>query len=318
MQGDYIVAIGSNSVDEYYRVSGWPALGEKAVVKFMSNEIGGMIANCASIFAYLGGSIYLVDTLGDDSFTDHILHDLGRYGIKQDLLTFTRGPNGKCLIFSTEDGERTIFVVGGGKKYYIEPAQREILLGARYVYSSVRDFKNLNSYKDEVLSRRNLFFDVEPDSFSWPEDRSLLEKADILIFNEYGFAKLLSDHDESEQIQQFLDAGVSVIVITLGSKGAKLFSREGVYAEPGYKVDVVDTTGAGDTFNAFFMFGLISGWDYGTILKTANAAAAKSVTLFGPRSGIASLDDVIAFAKANYPTHGHIRGGSGLTDFGVR
>ncbi len=87
----------------------------------------------------------------------------------------------------------------------------------------------------------------------------------------------------------------------MGAAGAAAFRQaESCCFRPGYTVPVVDTTGAGDSFHAAFLCGLLSGWELGEILEFSNAAAALSIQTLGARPGLPSQDEVRSFL-ANDP-----------------
>jgi ribokinase len=74
----------------------------------------------------------------------------------------------------------------------------------------------------------------------------------------------------------------------LGAKGCKVLQKSGEYPLiPAINTEVIDTTGAGDTFNASFLYGLSRGWDVMETASFANAAAARSIGILGARSGAA-------------------------------
>ena len=85
--------------------------------------------------------------------------------------------------------------------------------------------------------------------------------------------------------------------MTLGSRGAMMLADDRIYSAPGYRVDVVDTTGAGDVFRGGFITALLRGDGPEEILKFANAAAAVSCTTLGAIAGVPSVDEVKALGS---------------------
>ena len=92
-----------------------------------------------------------------------------------------------------------------------------------------------------------------------------------------------------------LDLGPSMVVVTLGADGALVVTKEEAHQVPGWRVDVVDTTGAGDTFNATFLTGLLEERPLSECLTRANAGAALSVTGLGPRGGLPTPSEITQF-----------------------
>ena len=107
--------------------------------------------------------------------------------------------------------------------------------------------------------------------------------------------KDLSDLDEVESAaRDLLARGVGIVVVTLGADGALIVTPESAQHVPGYKVDVVDTTGAGDAFNGALAVALAEGTPLPDAVKFANAAAALQVTKVGTAPAMPYRADVIA------------------------
>jgi sugar/nucleoside kinase (ribokinase family) len=108
-----------------------------------------------------------------------------------------------------------------------------------------------------------------------------------------------SDHERALRDLRRSHAGL--IVVTLGPHGAMALDRDRLLHAPGFAVDAVDTTGAGDVFRGGFIYGLLNGWPVEQTLRFANAAAAVSCTRLGAINGVPSLADaeaLLATAKA--------------------
>ena len=92
-----IVMIGSSCIDEYYEMDHVPDLGDKAVLKFLENRIGGMIANAAAVAASYGMNTYLMDTVSGSGYTRFLIDDLKKSGIKTDMIRYNSAlPDAKC------------------------------------------------------------------------------------------------------------------------------------------------------------------------------------------------------------------------------
>ena len=111
--------------------------------------------------------------------------------------------------------------------------------------------------------------------------------------------KDLSDLDEVETVARGLMAhGVGIVVVTLGADGALIVTPESSQHVPGYKVDVVDTTGAGDAFNGALAVAIAEGTALPDAVKFANAAAALQVTKIGTAPAMPYRTDVVALLNA--------------------
>ncbi|MFW5795167.1 MAG: carbohydrate kinase family protein, partial [Bacillota bacterium] len=116
---------------------------------------------------------------------------------------------------------------------------------------------------------------------------NILKNIDIVFINKDGIKNLTKHKKINSGAEVLMDKGPNMVVITLGSKGVKIFRKNNKNINiPGYKVKAKDTTGAGDCFNGVFLSNIAKGWNIEKSAKYANAAAAISVKSIGSRSGI--------------------------------
>lgn len=299
----YVVAIGPNAVDEYYRCDHWPLMGEKVFMKYITSKAGGMIPNAASIMAGYGVKTYVLDTLGNDNYTSFILDDLKKHDIDTSFIeTKNDMANTRTHIILAEN-ERTIFIVKNKKpSLKIDKDKEELLQNAAYIYTTINDMKNLENSEQIISelkeSNARIAYDVETESFAdAKKDKLYFENAHVLLFNENGFRKYCNDRPKDVVIKEILNTQVEVVVITLGSKGCAVYSQNEDFKAKGIKVDIKDTTGAGDTFNSTFIYGLMQGWDLSKTAQIANAAAARSIMFLGPKAGKTSIKEIQKFLK---------------------
>lgn len=295
MKDEYVVAIGVACIDEYYETDHWIPEGEKCNVRWSENRVGGMIPNAACVLAGLGEKTYLVTALNSGSISDVIKKDLEKW--KLDLsyvITDDSLSDPKCIIVSTAS-ERSIFVVDTSNVHYkVDEKLHDLLINARCIYTSMMEFHRLENW--EELARElteagvSLIFDVETSTFDrW--DDPLFSYADLLFFNEEGWKKFKNKRSDKEAEKDLLSGNVKIFVITLGESGCYCRSRDKEIRLPGNKVKVVDTTGAGDTFNCSFTACWLRGESPEYAAEYANAAAAHAVTVMGARAGIATKEE---------------------------
>lgn len=303
---DYIVFLGSACIDEYYAMEHWPKKGEKAMCRFDRNQFGGMIANAACTAAAYGLKCYCFDIKGNDGDTQAILDDLNHYGIDTSQMVLLDGvANTKCMVFVHPD-ERTILIARGDESEHavdLNDAQREFFRNARFLYGGFdveRIIRGGESFLGELRENGvDISFDVEPTSYR--EDwRGVAKFASILFFNEFSFDLFSEGKSEEEFSRELFDMGVKIVVMTLGSDGCRVLTREKRLDVPIYEgVVAVDTTGAGDTFNSSFVSAYIMGWDLEKSALFATAAANMAVMTYGPRGGVRGQEEVLDFMRTH-------------------
>lgn len=304
MRKDRIVMIGSSCIDEYYELDYVPEMGEKTVCRPLKSKVGGMIGNAAAVAASYGMDTYLMDTMNQSENTRIVLDDCKKQNIKLDLMRYDDTlPDVKCIIF-LENGERVIYVIPTQKKD-VEPdvEQIEILKDAAYIYSTVAEIKCFQD-PDRMLdwfgkNGSKIVLDVEYlDQETAFAEWEMIKKADIIFVNSEG-DRQLSEVIPDGYIRTLNQSGCTVIR-TKGGDGCTVYGCAGEKVEiPAYHVPLTDTTGAGDTFNSSFIYGLSQGWSLEETGRFANAAAARSIQFMGARSGAVGADKVREFIKSH-------------------
>ena len=136
----------------------------------------------------------------------------------------------------------------------------------------------------------------------WPELLDMLAPAlphlDWLLPNEDQAMALTGESDPVAAGKVLLDRGVGAVALTAGARGSILVSPEGSVTVPAFEVEVVDTTGCGDSYTAGFLRGLSLGHDAERAATIGAATAAQVAQGLGTDAGEYDLDQVLAFADS--------------------
>lgn len=290
MDKNHVVYIGKSQYDEYYRLYEPAIKGSKARARQMETLLGGMLCNAACIMAHLGQKTYLLDTLNYSPMAERMMKELPElYGL--DLSYVVRNPDicdSKCIIL-LEDDDRTILVTeDDNPSLIIDDKLSNLLNSASYIYSSFYDFERLVPKEETILKAKEngtkIAIDVDnlkvTDEFQWS-----FKLADLVFINEHGFANLAKGKTEEEAINEVMNNGTEILVITKGALGCEIITPDERFSVPCPNVKVIDTTGAGDTFNSSFLYALINGYDLHDCAVFASCAAGLAVTNVGARAG---------------------------------
>ena len=316
-----IVVVGSSNTDMIIKLDRIPKPGETRLGGEFITAAGGKGANQAVAAARAGGEVTLVARVGQDMFGERAITGLIEKGVNVDHVLYDQSPSGVALIFVGEDGENSIGV-GSGANAKLSPAD-------------VRKAKNAFATADVVIMQLETPLDTVQAAAdladatgalvilnpapAQPLPDKLLKKVSILTPNETE-AELLTgiavDDDAScgRAADILLSKGVKTVIITLGSRGAFVASATEKQHVPGFKVDQVDTTAAGDTFNGALAVALAEGKPILDAVHFANAAGALSVTRIGAqpsapnRAEIDKLSDVEEFAALDDSTSPRMHG----------
>jgi len=302
MSENYCVYIGDVALDEYYRLDYWPTVKDKALVDALPPIPGGMIANAACVGAALGFNVKFCSVLNSGAITQFLLEDLQESGVDTSLVLFDEKlADSKTMIYLVED-EHTIFIPKMGEKHLdLSQEQLDVLANADFIYSTPSEIQGLHcgamSSEDVIIycraSGAKLVYDLDVDYIK-DGNEAPYQRLDIAFFNEVGFKSYRGQLDEQAAVERLLSYGLEYVVVTLAEKGCNVFTKEGAFHSPGYKVPVMDVTGAGDTFCSSFLFALSLGKGARYAADFANAAASICVSKLGARAGAVSRDAVEA------------------------
>lgn len=301
MEEKYIAAIGVSCIDEYYSMEQWIPEGEKANIRFKETRVGGMIPNAACVMAGQGKKTYLITALNSGPVSQRIKADLQKWNLDlSKCITDDSLSDPKCFILSSP-GERTILVSDTSEiRYPVDASLHSFLMGAECIYTSMMEFhrlENCEKLAGELAEHGvKLVFDMETSTFDDRED-FLFSYASLLFFNEEGWKKFKGSRDDEAAMAILFAGRVETVVITLGAEGCYCRNREEEIRLPGNKVEVVDTTGAGDTFNCTFTALWLAGEPLNYTAEMANAAGAHAVTVMGARGGIAKQEEIEKWAE---------------------
>jgi len=293
-----VISIGGIDVDLVITVADLPGPDEKVMAELVGNLPGGPAANFACAGRRLGLQVAALAEIGDDQAGQQIIDDFASYGVDTSLI-HTR-PGGKTcftVILIPPSGEKAIVVVPTFPAYHPPEMMRSAFSQARLVYLMPQDhqqFAVISQVAHE--SGAEVMVDIEPtvgaDTVMMAR---IMAGCDIASFNQFGFRAAEGVEPSIEAARRLLDRGPHTVVVTLGARGALAVTRNEEAQQPGFFVEPVDTTGAGDTFNAAFVSATARGLPLAERLRFACAAGALSVTGMGPRGRLPTLAEVEAF-----------------------
>lgn len=289
------VVVGSINLDLIYTCERIPRPGETLHASGSSTSPGGKGANQAVAAARLGAQVAMVGAVGDDGFADEALMLLRDAGVAQDWIRRVEAPTGIAVIYVQDDGENSILVNAGANASLTSARIREeaALIAAAPIVVLQGEIPRDGIEAAAALSRQRLVLNLAP---VMELDPAVLRRADPLVVNEYEgrlAAAMLTGRQPSDDdavVTSLLAARVPSVVLTRGAGGALVGDADGIDGVPSPRVDVVDTTGAGDAFVGALVAGLATGSD----LRTAAREAARVGAFACTRKG----------AQTSYPRQG--------------
>ncbi len=295
-----LLVAGSINIDLVASANRLPAPGETILGTTFDVFNGGKGANQAVAIAKLGAPVDMIASLGTDLFTKRLLSGLESAGVDTHAVQMVAGPCGVAHISRADNGENSIIVVSGANRSlsaaYID-AHLEIVRRAKMILVQLETPLEavIRLAEQAWEAKAPLMLDPAP-AMSLPE--ALLRKTTWLTPNETEAQILLGrvNIDPAAAAERLLAMGARNVALKLGSQGVFLAGRDcAAQWIPAFEVTVVDTTAAGDCFNAAFAVALTGGKPPARAARYAAAAAAISVTRAGAQASLPSSSEVEAF-----------------------
>lgn len=295
-----VMVIGSYNVGLAVVVPRIPRPRETIMGSRFDMGPGGKGSNQAIGIRRLGGYVYYVGKIGNDIFAKgarelFLKEGLDTRFIFEESETYT----GVGIISIDEKGENAI-AVAPGANFCLTPTDirqaKKIMSECRYLLIQLEIPLATVEYAVSMAKELGLTVILNPAP-AQKLSKNVLSNVDILTPNEIETeiltdATVRSHEDAMSAGVKLLEEGVKGIVITCGQDGALLITRESSKHFPGYKVNVVDTTGAGDAFNAGLVYALGQGYELSQAIDFANKVAALEITKRGVIPGLPTLEEV--------------------------
>jgi len=259
-------------------------------------QCGGSAANSIIAVSQFGGSSYYSCKVANDELGEFYQKDLKENGVDSNLdhQELETGITGKCLVMTTEDASRTMNTFLGITSNYSRAEITEaVLKDSEYLYiegylvtseNGQDAMKHAKKLAEENGVKTALTFS-DPSMvkyFREPMQAVVGASVDLLFCNEEE-AMLYTGTENLQDAREALKKDAKRFVITLGKNGAMIYDGDTFIDIEPYKVNAIDTNGAGDLFAGAFLYGITNGRSFADAGKLASLASSKIVTQFGPR-----------------------------------
>jgi len=299
-----IIVFGSINNDFSINVDKIPSQGETIMGNAFLISPGGKGENQAVAAARLGGDVHLIGHIGDDAFGHQILMSLKREGVKTTFVKLdTDHPTASAFIIRCR-GDNRIIVNPGANDYLSSADLQEFIASHDDIEGSVF-IAQLEANKEETLKALKIAHQEKMITILNPSPVSSLpfsvfSDVDCLVVNQ-SECQLLTDiypNDGKEGFrvyEKLLKLGLKNLIITLGSKGSIVYMNNSCVHIPAYKIEALDSTGAGDTYLGAIGYGISQGWDISKASYFASAASALKCLKIGAQTGMPTLMETLNF-----------------------
>ncbi|ABL88288.1 PfkB domain protein [Pyrobaculum islandicum DSM 4184] len=298
-----VVSVGNLNFDIYLKVSELPGPDENVEVLDLYTGGGGSAANFSVAAARLGLGVRFIGAVGEDPLGELSLRELRSEGVDVSYVKRVAGVrSGVVIVLVHPDGVKrmlsyrganlglspadlTIEKFRGFRHIHLATGRTELILKAKEIAKEIGATVSLDG--GTALAKKGL--DIV---------KAVVNGIDIVFMNQVEAKLLANSHDHKTAVEKLAkELSVRELVVTLGPRGAVAFDGRRLLHVDAFKLDAVDTTGAGDCFAAAYVAMYLRGRDLYEKLLFANAAAAIKVTRPGARSS-PRYSEVVAFLES--------------------
>lgn len=295
-----VVGFGALNVDKLFRVNRIAAAEEESFITNFAESCGGSAANAAVGLARLGCMVGFVGKVADDREGKMLVEEFRRESVDTvGIAVAKQGRSGTVMGFVDERGERALYIDSG--------VNDEVEFGEdnrRYAFQAV--FLHLTSFVGEKsFETQKRIVEVLPGNVKVSFDpgalyarkglaalEPIVERTFVLMPNAGELELLSGMADYRKGAEAMLRKGVKVVAVKLGSRGCYVTDGKQSCHVEAFKVNVVDTTGAGDSFCAGFLYGLIRGKSLEECGRIGNYVGSRCITRMGARPGLPTLREL--------------------------
>ena len=286
-----VVVLGSSNLDLVASVERLPSPGETVLGTNYAEHAGGKGLNQAVACRRAGADTAFITSLGTDPAGETLHRLMTSEGIAA-YVTDYEGPTGRALISVDEQGENSIVVIPGANaelSISVVDAHRDVISRAGVLLCQLEvplDAVEAALAIAKVGGAKTILNPAPATRLK----RSVLQLCDVIMPNQHEVALLGG-------ATSLLEAGVSIVVITLGARGIKIVTSEGELQIPPFAVRAIDTTGAGDAACGALATALAHGSDITTAARRASAAGALAATKKGAVPSLPTQHDIDALVN---------------------
>lgn len=278
---------GGLIMDCYYAIDAFPERGQDGFITAEKMMAGGCAVNMAVTIENLGGKAHVISGMGDDPSSVNLMDYMKRHSLSTKFIEQVEGKVGKCLVFLEPDGERTFLTSKGAEGVFSQELSDRIKKEVPSV-AGVTGYYLLNDDSERVLQTleylhfkgTKILFDPSPlvSSINDGQLGRMIRISDVMTPNTVELEYLNNFTSLSEYVVRGKTA-----VVKNGSEGGSVYSPDGSFTyKPAAVENVVDTTGAGDSFAGALLFSMMYDMPFDAAIELAAKCAGKTVETDGP------------------------------------
>lgn len=307
-----VVVYGSAALDIYGKLEKLPNADETVYVEETGRYAGGMGANVSVALARLEVPVAFVGKIGSDFVGRILLENLVKNGVDVSNVTIAAKRSLRTLIFRDAKGGRRLFALGSPEHAISVTSPSEVdwtLVDQSQIVYVGEVFTEIASTITNYAKNKGKMVIYRPGApylrFGLDRLQDILKHVNVFILNSIGWGALQeSSKKPLETPKDLLIFGPEVVILTKGEEGCVVYTEEGSYemlvpASLRVKFKIVDPTGAGDSFSAGLIKGLLEGWKLKRAVSFGQITACITCSRIGASPAFPMLREVEAATPEN-------------------
>jgi ribokinase len=293
-----VVGFGALNLDKLFNVNLIAKKEEEGFITGFKEFGGGSAANTTVGLARLELKTGFIGKVANDREGKQLITEFIREKVDVNGIKVTKsGRSGTVMGYIDPHGDRALYVDPGvNDQLDINDVDLEYMYDTKFLHlSSFVGDKPFKTQKQVITKLLDVKVSFDPGALYSRKGFSTIKpilKRSFALFPNKKEVKLLTGLGYKEGTQKLLSIGAEIVAVKLGKRGCYINDGKESYLIDAYKVDAVDTTGAGDAFCAGFIYGLIKGNDLFDCGKLGNFVASRCVSAMGARTGLPHLGDL--------------------------
>jgi sugar/nucleoside kinase (ribokinase family) len=296
MAANKIIGVGHCMVDYFGLLPRYPDIAGTAEIAEFSQQSGGAATTALATLAIFGVETRFVGKTSDDHFGRHIRAGLDGLGVDTSLVVIEPDKVTPFTFSAVEmvEGRRTVFWSRGNVSP-LDADDVDIEAALSDTKALLCDGTQPQLQVELARAAQAKEIPVVVDAGAGrPGIEALIRCSDTLVISERIALEVAPASELDQSLRGLQKLGPARCVITLGAEGAIGIDQQGeVHEEPAFRVDVKDTTGAGDVFLGAFTYALAKDWALAKAMRFASIAAGLTCKKLGARAGIPRLEEVL-------------------------
>jgi len=275
-----VLALGTCNIDFLMKVARFSSADDEVDIENLNISLGGSAANFAVKTSRLGLNTGIMARIGEDHYGHYIRSQFKKEKINTEQLISIDERTGMAFISVDPQGERSIYTfMGANSKFKLE--KQDIHLIKR---SEILHITGMYTEVVEEASKHANILSLNPgslmSSYGMEKLANILKNTEILFLNKKEVT-LLTGKNFEDGAKLLIDTGIPMVVVTMGRDGSKVYTQNEDFEYHSKDVNVLDTTGAGDSFAAGFINAFHKKKDIIECLKHGDESAQKCITQIG-------------------------------------